>query len=126
MITLDYADKRPIYEQIKDKLRELIIKGVLDSHDRIPSVRELAMSLAINPNTIQKAYRELETEGYIYSQKAKGYFVVPREDTESRNSARTEELFGELMKNITELKFLGVEQKEILERVIEHYNKENE
>lgn len=77
MIALDFADRRPIYEQIKDKLKELIISGVLSEHEKIPSVRELALKLAINPNTIQRAYKELEEEGFIYSQRAKGSFVAP-------------------------------------------------
>ena len=80
MLHLDYGDHRPLYEQIKEKLKELIIGGILQEHDKIPSVRELAANLAINPNTIQKAYKDLENEGYIYSQKAKGSFVSPREN----------------------------------------------
>ena len=65
MIQLDIGDHRPLYEQIRDKLKEMIIAGLLSENDKIPSVRELAGILAINPNTIQKAYRELEGEGYI-------------------------------------------------------------
>ena len=75
MFTINYRDARPIYEQVKDSLRRSIITGVLATDDKIPSVRELAGQLAINPNTIQKAYRELETEGYIYLVPGKGSFV---------------------------------------------------
>ena len=64
MIQLNCRDSRPIYEQVKDGLRQLIINGVLTEGSRLPSVRELAVSLTINPNTIQRAYRELEAEGY--------------------------------------------------------------
>lgn len=81
MFQLDFGDHRPLYEQIKEKLKFLIIGGVLHDGDKIPSVREFAVQMAINPNTIARAYRELENEGYIYSQKAKGYFVAPRGET---------------------------------------------
>ena len=75
MILLDLKDSRPIYEQIVDKFRLLIINGVLKSEDKMPSVRTLAMDLSINPNTIQKAYGELERQGYIYTVKGRGNFV---------------------------------------------------
>ena len=114
MITLDYADKRPLYEQTKEKLRELIITGILKPHDKIPSVRELASSLSINPNTIQKAYRELEQEGYIYSVAAKGKYVSPREYTDAVNSARTEELCENFKAILSEMKFLGMSMEDAL------------
>ena len=76
MIQLNCRDSRPIYEQVKDGLRQLIINGVLTEGSRLPTVRELAVSLTINPNTIQRAYRELESEGYILSVAGKGSFVA--------------------------------------------------
>ena len=63
MFQLDYGDSRPLYEQIRDKLRELTLRGLLPPHQQLPSVRDLAAMLTVNPNTIQKDYRELE--GYI-------------------------------------------------------------
>ena len=75
MILLDMKDSRPIYEQVVDKFRLLILNGVLKSEDKIPSVRTLAMDLSINPNTIQRAYGELERQGYIYTVKGRGNFV---------------------------------------------------
>ena len=66
MILLDYKDSRPIYEQVVEKLQELMLLGVLEEDDQMPSVRSLAMELSINPNTIQRAYGELERQGYIY------------------------------------------------------------
>lgn len=72
---LDYTDHRPIYEQIKEQTRELILNKALEEHQQLPSVRELASQLTINPNTIQRAYKELEREGYIYSMKTKGYLL---------------------------------------------------
>lgn len=77
MIHLDHGDRRPLYEQIKEKFKELIMSGAVKEGEKIPSVRELANILAINPNTIQHAYKELEDEGFIYSQRAKGSFVAP-------------------------------------------------
>lgn len=75
MIILDYRDSRPIYEQIVEKFKLLILKGVLSQDEKMPSVRNLAMDLSINPNTIQRAYAALENQGYIYTVKGKGNFV---------------------------------------------------
>ena len=76
MIQLNYRDSKPIYEQIKDGLRRLVITGSIAKDEKLPSVRELASELAITPNTIQRAYRELETEGYIYTVAGKGSFAA--------------------------------------------------
>ncbi|WMC92597.1 GntR family transcriptional regulator [Kineothrix sp. MB12-C1] len=76
MIILDYKDARPIYEQIVEKFKLLILKGILLKDEQMPSVRSLAVELAINPNTIQKAYTELERKGYIYVVKGRGNFVA--------------------------------------------------
>ena len=67
MLTLNYRDSRPIYGQIKDGLRRMIVTGALEPDEKLPSVRSMAVDLAINPNTIQRAYAELEAEGFIYS-----------------------------------------------------------
>lgn len=75
MILIDYRDTRPIYEQIVEKFKMLILRGVLKSDDKMPSVRNLAVDLSINPNTIQRAYAELERQGYVYTVKGKGNFV---------------------------------------------------
>ena len=71
MILLDYKDRRPIYEQVVAKLEELMLLGVMKENEPLPSVRSLAMELSINPNTIQRAYVELERQGYIYTVKGK-------------------------------------------------------
>ena len=76
MLTLNYRDSRPIYEQIKDGLRRMIVTGAMAQDEKLPSVRALATQLSINPNTIQRAYNELEAEGYIYSVAGKGSFVA--------------------------------------------------
>ncbi len=76
MILLDYRDKRPIYEQIVDKLERLIVGGGLEANYKMPSVRSLAMELSVNPNTIQRAYADLEQNGYIYTVTGRGSFVA--------------------------------------------------
>ena len=76
MISINYRDPRPIYEQIQSELCRLMLTGALPPGSRLPSVRELAGQLAINPNTIQRAYRELEADGYILSVAGKGSFVA--------------------------------------------------
>lgn len=75
MILLDYKDSRPIYEQVVEKLQELMILGVLEEDSQMPSVRSLATELSINPNTIQRAYGELERRGCLYTIKGRGSFV---------------------------------------------------
>ena len=76
MITINTRDPRPIYAQIKEALCRLILTGALQTNERLPSVREMAAQLAINPNTIQRAYNELEGEGYTYSVPGKGSFAA--------------------------------------------------
>ena len=107
-------DPRPIYQQIQEGLTRLILTGVLQEGERLPSVRELAAQLAINPNTIQRAYRELEAEGYICSVPGKGSFVSVLEDA---NSARKEELLGKFDELVTELGYVGIEKAKLIERL---------
>ena len=76
MIVIDSRDKRAIYEQVVDRLSDLMLIGALEPGDKLPSVRSLAVDLSINPNTIQKAYIELERQGYVYSVKGVGSFVA--------------------------------------------------
>jgi GntR family transcriptional regulator len=88
MVNLDYRDARPIYAQIIDTYRSQIAAGVLQTGDKLPSVRELASQLAINPNTIQRAYRELEMSGWIATVAGKGCFVcgIPGEAVQEQQS----------------------------------------
>ena len=79
MVHLDYRSARPIYAQIMDGLKEQVSAGVLRPGDKLPSVRELAAGLAINPNTIQRSYRQLEMEGWIVTVPGKGCFVCSDE-----------------------------------------------
>ena len=109
--TINYRDARPIYEQIMDELRKMIISGVFAPDEKLPSVRELAQQYAINPNTIQRAYRELEIEGYIYSVAGKGSFVGMRNEVdESRKAA----LIARLTAAARELRYLGMTDEELI------------
>ena len=94
MIILDYQDRRPIYEQITEKFRTLIYQGALLAGCRLPSVRQLAMELSINPNTIQRAYMTLEQEGLIYPVKGKGNFVEDAADSGKKQRRFSKRISG--------------------------------
>ena len=111
MFELDVQSRRPIYEQLMEKFKELIISDVLKEHDQLPSVRILAQELIINPNTIQKAYRQLEAEGFIYTIPGKGNFVLP--PGELKNSLKEEKIRSELTRVLAEALYIGIEKKEI-------------
>jgi len=110
LITLNYRDSKPIYEQIKDAMRRLILTGVLAEDEKLPSVRELAQQLSINPNTIQRAYRELEAEGCVYSIPGKGSFVTKAEPL---SLVRQQQLLHALDDTLSDLAELGVSADEI-------------
>ncbi len=116
MISLNYRDSRPIYEQIKDGLRKLIVTGAMGPDERLPSVRAMATQLSINPNTIQRAYNELEGEGYIYSVPGKGSFAT---GSAGADEARRRELLAKARELLAELKYLGVPEEELLALVRE-------
>ena len=110
MISLNYRDSRPIYEQIKDGLRKLIVTGAIAADEKLPSVRALATQLSINPNTIQRAYNELEGEGYIYSVPGKGSFATGETDAAA---SRRQELLAKTRELLAELRYLGVTREEL-------------
>ena len=110
MITINYRDPRPVYEQIMDELRKLIISGALAEDEKLPSVRDLARQLAINPNTIQRAYRELEQSGYIYSVPGKGNFAGARHEVDA---GRRKALLKSIREAARELRYLGVSEAEL-------------
>ena len=110
MIILDYKDRRPIYEQVAEKLEELMLLGILGENEPLPSVRSLAMELSINPNTIQRAYAELERQGYIYTVKGKGCFVA---ENSVMKEKRKKDLLIQVSEVIDEAIRLGISGEEI-------------
>ena len=114
MIRLNYRDARPIYEQVKDGLRRLVVTGAIQERERLPSVRQLAASLAINPNTIQKAYEALEAEGYVYTVPGRGTFATAQTDV---SRERRETLLRQFDAVAAELEFLGVPAEELAARL---------
>ena len=110
MIILDYKDRRPIYEQVAEKLEELMLLGILGENEPLPSVRSLAMELSINPNTIQRAYAELERQGYIYTVKGKGSFVA---ENSVMKEKRKKALLIQVSEVIDEAIRLGISGEEI-------------
>ena len=114
MIHLDYRDARPIYSQIVDGFREQIRSGVLQREDKLPSVRELASMLTINPNTIQRAYRQLEAEGWIATVPGKGCFVCGAPDTASEDR---EDLLNQFDNIAAALLSLGLTREELSARL---------
>ncbi len=116
MIQLNYRDSRPFYQQIVEGIRQLIISEVLKADEKLPSVRDMAVSLAINPNTIQRAYRELEQDGYVYFLAGKGTFVAPRSDS---STERPQELMKCFQDTVQELLYLNVPAENLIEKIQE-------
>ena len=109
MIHLDYRDARPIYQQVKDGLRRLMVTGVLAAGEKLPSARQLATELTINPNTIQRAYSELEAEGFVVTVSGRGTFVA---EGREQSLARKGELMEKLRPMAQELRELGMTKAE--------------
>nr|WP_295279442.1 GntR family transcriptional regulator [uncultured Blautia sp.] len=123
MIVLDYQDRRPLYEQVEEKFRNLILNGALESGSRMPSVRQLAMELSINPNTIQRAYMQLEQEGLIYPVKGKGNYIADSEEVRKISIASyTKELKDLIRKG----KAIGVEEEDLIYIIRECYKEEKQ
>lgn len=113
MVHLDYRDVRPIYAQIIDSFKEQITSGILQTGDRLPSVRELASDLAINPNTIQRSYRSLESEGWIVTVPGKGCFVSANGSCREQERKKMLAVFDE---TCAALMALGVSREELSAR----------
>ena len=114
MIHLNYRDTRPIYTQITEGFREQILAGVLQNGDKLPSVRDLAQQLSINPNTIQRAYRELEMQGWIATVAGKGCFVCGVPQVTPREQ---QPLLDSFDKAAAALLALGVTKEELIARI---------
>ena len=122
MVKIDYRDGRPIYEQVADGIEELALRGALPADTQLPSVRQFAMELSINPNTIQRAYAELERQGYIYSIKGKGSFVA---DNGHVKEAGRQEVLQRQVDLAKEACALGVTKEQLWEQIVRIYE-ENE
>ena len=116
MIRLNYRDARPIYEQVREGLRRLMVSGAIGDGDKLPSVRGLAATLSINPTTIQKAYDALEQEGYLRSEAGRGCFAVVSKGQADRRRAELLETFDAAA---AELLLLGVTREELAARLKE-------
>lgn len=119
MISLNYRATGPIYLQLKDKLRKLILSGAIGEGEKLPSVRELAGDLAINPNTIMRAYRELEAEGYVYTIQGKGCFAGKLSQVDT---GRREKLLESFRNTATELLSLGISPEDLTAMIQDETN----
>lgn len=122
MLFLDYQDRRPIYEQIVEKFRMLILSGAVEPSSKMPSVRQLAVELSINPNTIQRAYMELEQQGLICPVKGKGSFVT---DSSRIRQIGMEETLSELKEIAEKGKALGGGEEEMIGVICSCYKEGN-
>lgn len=111
MISLDYRDKRPIYEQVVEKLEKLIACGALESNTKLPSVRALAVELSVNPNTIQRAYAQLEQDGYLYTVVGRGNYVTGEAEWKK---GRIQEVLLEYEETLIKAKETRVPKEELI------------
>lgn len=116
MFQLDLRSGRSIYEQVIDNIKMLIVHGVLKENSKLPSVRELSRELTVNPNTVQKAYKELERDGFIYTVAGKGAFVGERSGSADRETI--ERIRKSIGQCISELYFLGLSHDEVNELLL--------
>ena len=121
MLFLDYQDRRPIYEQIVEKFRMLILSGAVEPSSKMPSVRQLAVELSINPNTIQRAYMELEQQGLIYPVKGKGNFVAETQQIQEKSKEDFRKEFLELVRRGINT---GMTEEELMTLVQKGYEEE--
>ena len=115
MININYRDPRPVYEQVSDGFKKLIVAGLIKKDEKMPSVRELASTYAINPNTIQRAYRDLENEGYIYSVPGKGSFAVDMKEISDKHLA---EIYERLDTVLSDFDVAGESRQKIAEYIL--------
>ena len=119
MITVDMRDRKPIYEQLIDNIRTLAVQGHLKPDEHLPSVRQLAAELAINPNTIQKAYAELERRGFVYTVKGRGNFVHYQDVLLDEKKEQLSERIRQILQEADEL---GISRDELLASIGEEHN----
>lgn len=119
MFILDFKSRKPLHEQLVTNVIELIVNGILKQDEKLPSVRELASMLTVNPNTIQKAYRELERQGYIYSVRGKGSFVSEMPD--SIDHAKINRIIEAFEKKVHEAKYFKIDENALIKIIHEIY-----
>ncbi|KPU42379.1 HTH-type transcriptional repressor YtrA [Oxobacter pfennigii] len=124
MISIDYRDKRPIYEQLIEGIEDMAIRGILEPDSQLISVRQLALELSINPNTIQRAYAELEKKGIIYSIKGRGSFVSG--NLEKLRTERKQLIFKEFDYILGRAVKEGIQKHELLEFCQKYFDGQKE
>lgn len=124
MFELDLRSRLPLYEQLVEKFKQLIISEILKPNEQLPSVRTLSMELTMNPNTIQKSYKELELQGYIYSIKGKGSFVTP--SAKAVDSEKLKKIKKDLTKILSEAMYMGMTKEDVLKIISELQNNKEE
>ena len=117
MINLDYQSRTPIYEQIINEIEKYVSLGILKPKEQILSIREMASTLGINPNTVKKAYSELENRGVIQTISTKGTFIA--QDTDRVKSEKIDSKIEDIKKIINELEKIGITKEEIIKRINE-------
>ena len=119
MILLDYRDKRPIYEQVVEKLERLIASGGLEPLTKMPSVRSLAMELSVNPNTVQRAYTQLEQDGYLYTVSGRGSFVTAESEWKNSRQKKVLAQWQEVTRQAKETSLAEKDLAELLHKIYE-------
>ena len=117
MFQIDLKSRKAIYEQVVDNFKRLIVTGVLKPDTKVPSVREMAKELTVNPNTVQKAYRELESQGYFYTVLGQGNFIS--EPQHQGDQKEIIALYQRINNDVQELMFRGENKKEIVKFIEE-------
>ena len=117
MFQIDLKSRKAIYAQIIDNFKRLIVTGALRPDDKVPSIRDLAQAITVNPNTVQKAYRELESQGYFYTVLGQGSFIAAAPDESSASSPEVEALYTQLAGIVQELRFRGQEPEAIISAI---------
>lgn len=123
MIVLNYRDKRPIYEQVAEKMEHLITCGGLESNSKLPSVRALALELSVNPNTIQRAYTQMEQDGYIYTIIGRGNYVTDRSEWQNGHFEALKTEFRDLL---TQAFDAGMPRSELMKLITDIYGEKEE
>ena len=120
MIVIDKYSRKPIYEQIIDGIEKQIMSGVMGELDKLPSIRELSVALSINPNTIQKAFLELDRAGIIFSNQGRGCFVAA--DAKEKIRKRKNERIDEFCALARELSLCGIDRETLISKLDEIYD----